>query len=539
MAGVVAGWIGCAGASEKKNDALFPMLLTARNAWSGDVRAATVRVWADASYRAQNPQWQEDLDNDVAYANRVLIPLLGVGIAAEYRAWDHAQGNDLMTDLAALVQADAGDDAVWVIGVTAGQGDDTSFEKLGTAHLEHLIVRGYPDAEQRGALARAFPGASPSDRGKALIARRRHQTALVLLHQLAHTLDAQHDGEPNGMMSATYSPAAVASISEGNRTRMLSVLDGRLTATARYHEAEQLLARHDPVGAAAVLAPAEPLYPECAKPRVLRCRIELALGALDAATSAACDAAATTSAESAVAVAAARRGAADIAGAQRTLALAEERTASIAPHKQAATWLAIAGEYRELGAITRAENALAKAGTEAGTRGIAAWAATTRARYGIPRDGARWNLTIDDEAAAVAAVRNAISQVNASHWDAASAAINDAGRRWPALPGVLAAHCALDFRRDQIASARRLCEQAMAEGGSSWALYLLGTMNLEERGGNPAVGRTQLREAVARDPDLIQAWQKLARVLAKARATAELEQLRSDYHARFNASLSE
>src|SRR5262249_53439131 len=155
-----------------------------------------------------------------------------------------------------------------------------------------------------------------------------------------------------------------------------------------------------------------------------------------------------------------------------------------------------AGEYRELGAITRAENALAKAGGEAGTRGIAVWAATTRARYGIPRDGARWNLTVDDEAAAVTVVRNAISQVNASQWDTAIATINDAERRWPALPGVLAAHCALDFRRDQIASARRLCERALAEGGSSWTLYLLGTMNLEERGGNPAAGTAQLKEAV-------------------------------------------
>jgi predicted Zn-dependent protease len=362
---------------------------------------------------------------------------------------------------------------------------------------------------------------------------------LVLLHQLAHTLDAQHDSELNGMMSATYSPAAVASISEANRTRMLSVLDERLSAAARYREAEQLLARRDAAGAAAVLAPVVPLYPARAKPRVLRCRIELAQGARDAATSALCDAAATTSAESALAVAAARRGAADIEGAQRTLALAEERTASVALDKQAAMWLGIAGEYRELGAITRAENALTKAGTETSPRSIAAWAATTRARYGIPRDGARWHLTVDDEAAAVTAVRNAFSQVNASQWDAAANAIDEAERRWPALPGVLAAHCALDFRRDKIASARRLCERALAEGGSSWTLYLLGTMNLEERGGNPAVGTAQLRDAVARDPDLVQAWQKLARVLARARATTELEQLRSDYRARFNASLSD
>ena len=143
----------------------------------------------------------------------------------------------------------------------------------------------------------------------------------------------------------------------------------------------------------------------------------------------------------------------------------------------------------------------------------------------------------DDEAAAVVAVRNAVALVNASEWDAAANAIDDAERRWPALPGVLAARCALEFRRDAIAAARRLCERALAQGGSSWALYLLGTMELETRRGPAAAGMAHLKEAIARDPDLVQAWRKLARVLQKARATAELEQLRRDYRTRFGAAL--
>jgi predicted Zn-dependent protease len=238
-----------------------------------------------------------------------------------------------------------------------------------------------------------------------------------------------------------------------------------------------------------------------------------------------------------VAVAAARRAARDGAGAQRTLVAAEERLAGVAPDQAAAAWLAIAGEYREIGAPTRAEKALARAG--AADHGIAAWAATTRARYGIPRDGARWNLTLDDEAAAVAAVRNAISLVNASDWDAATSAIDAAERRWPALPGVLTARCALEFRRNAIAAARRLCESALAQGGSSWALYLLGTIELQTRRGPPVAGMAHLREVIARDPDLVQAWQKLARALDKARATAELEQLRRDYRARFGTALAD
>src|SRR4051812_13864593 len=67
----------------------FPILLTASSTWTGDVRAAKVRIWADQSYRAQHPRWEEDLDDDVAYANRVLAPLLGVALTPEYRAWEH------------------------------------------------------------------------------------------------------------------------------------------------------------------------------------------------------------------------------------------------------------------------------------------------------------------------------------------------------------------------------------------------------------------------------------------------------------------
>lgn len=546
MAVVIAVGSGCggpqagSGAGQASPGELFPMLLTARTAWTGEIRAAKVRVWADQEYRARNPQWQESLDDQVAYANRVLVPMLGVGLAADYRAWEHrAQGGDLAGELDALARRDPGDDVVWVVAFTAPSSvDSPSFEQLGTGRLGHLIVRGYAESEQRKALDGAFPQASADERRRAIIARRRHQTTLVLLHQLAHSLGAQHDAEPDGIMSASYSTAVTASIGEANRTRMLSALDDRLAAPKQYREAQQLLARGDAAAAATALAPVLRLYPAQVKPRVLRCEIELARdGAQDGAASAACDDAAATGVESAVAVAAARRGAGDTDGAQRTLLAAEGQLASLAPDKMAAAWLALAAEYREVGALTRAENALARAGGEAAAHGIAASIATARARYGIPRDGTRWNLRMEDEAAAATAVRSAVALVNADRWEAAAKAIDAAERRWPALPGVLTARCALEYRRDANAAARQLCEQALAQGGSSWALYLLATLELSARGG-AAAGIAHLREAISRDPELVQAWRALGRTLARMGSTAELEQLRRDYRARFNAPLA-
>ena len=189
-------------------------------------------------------------------------------------------------------------------------------------------------------------------------------------------------------------------------------------------------------------------------------------------------------------------------------------------------------------ALTWTEAALARAGVAPDAHhDVATWAAVTRARYGIPRDGARWNLVPDDEAAATDAVRRAVARVNADDFDAADAAITAAEQRWPALPGVLTARCALDYRRGAIAAARRQCDRAIAEGASSWALTLRAMMELEKS--RTVSGRTvaQLREAIALDPDLVQAWRALGQGLARTRATADLEQVRRDYLARFHRPL--
>ncbi|HWU91079.1 MAG TPA: hypothetical protein VN253_27625, partial [Kofleriaceae bacterium] len=82
-------------------------------------------------------------------------------------------------------------------------------------------------------------------------------------------------------------------------------------------------------------------------------------------------------------------------------------------------------------------------------------------------------------------------------------------------------------------------ERAGAHGGSSWALYLLGILELRGLGPAPtAAGIARLREAIALDPDLSQAWRALAAALARAKATAELDQLGRDYQAHFGSPLT-
>jgi predicted Zn-dependent protease len=313
-------------------------------------------------------------------------------------------------------------------------------------------------------------------------------------------------------------------------------------ALAQYRQAEQLLAHGDARGAAAALEPVLPAYPASVELRVLHCQIELAQrGAHDATANAACDQAAamSTDVEPAITIAAARAAAGDATGARTTLVTIESRIASAPPDKAAAAWLLLAGQYRKMDAVTWAEDAIAKAGVTAGAdHGIAAWAATTRARNGIPRDGARWKLTPDDDAAAVTAVRNAISLVNASEFDPAAEAISAGERRWPALPGLLTARCALEFRRGALAAARKQCDRAIAQGGSSWALYLRGVLEQDSgRPGATAAAIARFRAAIERDPDLAQAWRDLGRALERTKATSALDQLRLDYQARFGTRL--
>ncbi|MEO7735175.1 MAG: hypothetical protein ABIY55_29745, partial [Kofleriaceae bacterium] len=581
-------------------DKLFPAQLAALHTQPGPVRTAKIRVWADDEYRAQNLRWQHGFDEQLDYANQVLIPLIGVKVEPEYRDWSHhaTPGGALEAELAVLADHDPGDDVVWVVALTssltlvAG-----SFEELGVARLgeRHLVVRGHADLEERKAFERAFPDLPAEERAQVLEARRRHKTTAVLLHEMAHSLGALHETEADWLMNPIYSHRA-ASISDRNRDLMLISIDERLkptrerdarTAARRllaaldpewsgwpsadrerlmailrdrvgtqtsvgvvgdvpapildaFHHAEQLLASGDHAGAHATLEPLLAAYPAHTALRMLDCRIELARGgAKDAKAVATCERAAalSTQVEPAISVAAVRLAAGDPAGARQTLVAAETRTASLPPEQALAAWLTLADAYKQMGAVTWAERAIAKAGVKPGAdHGIVAWATMTRVRYGVPRDAARYKLAPDDDATAINAVRSVVALVNASKFAEAAKAVGVAEKRWPALPGLLAARCDLELRRGAPGVARALCSRASAHGGSSWALYLSGIIELQSEGGTTG-GIARLREAIELDPELSQAWRALGKALDRTHATAQLEQVRQDYKARFGSPM--
>jgi biopolymer transport protein ExbD len=209
-----------------------PGLVVTGEGWSGDVSVAKIRVWADEDYRAQNVRWRDTFAEQLAYANELLGPLLGVRLEAEYRDWPYRPpaGSTLAESLAALAKQDPGTDVLSVVGLTSALSlVSATFEQLGYASVpgRHLVVRGYADVFERVAFDRAFRDLSKQERDTLYVARRRHKTTAILLHELAHNLGAPHVDQPETIMNPMYSERS-ASFDMQSRELALSTLDARL-----------------------------------------------------------------------------------------------------------------------------------------------------------------------------------------------------------------------------------------------------------------------------------------------------------------------
>ena len=110
-----------------------PASFTRGHEWAGEVSTARIRVWADDAYRAQNVHWQQTVQNQLDAANEVLAATFGVRLVADYRVWQrHAADATLEDSLAALGEADAGDDVLSVVGLTSSISlVSETFERLG------------------------------------------------------------------------------------------------------------------------------------------------------------------------------------------------------------------------------------------------------------------------------------------------------------------------------------------------------------------------------------------------------------------------
>ncbi|HMG56513.1 MAG TPA: hypothetical protein VK601_23595 [Kofleriaceae bacterium] len=558
--------------------------------FQGDPRNVKVRVYADAAVRAL-PRWKEDITDAIDYANQLFQPMIGLRLTVDsYKDWERTGTPD--DALRELVQLDKAEGVTWVIGYVAPPETSTTvISALGDAQPlgHHVTLRAWAEKPELSALSGRLPDPADPDRSEVINAHRRHKQAVALLHMLATTLGAIAETDPAWIQAVSYSPQQ-SSFSNRNRELLQIAANSRVSEDTDLALAKKLSeeiersdwggwvpASHDqvvaalhsvidasragktfanlPTGAldefrriselakrgqtADALIELDNLltaYPGNATIHELKCEIMLTKpGVADKTTRAACArvsdlAPGDPTVHVAVAEALIRAG--DIAGARQELSTAEGKIGNLSTGAGDA-WRKLIGIYAGLGALTWTEDALARAKLERDH--AAAQIAQTRARFGIPRD-AKF-VAPEQEAALVAAIRKALELIYASKFGDAERAITAADKKWPGAPGLVAARCDLDFRMGQIEAARATCMRALASApNDSWALYLLGTLLLRDAGTTGA-GIARLKQAIAADPELGQAWRTLAKAYARGNDKAALDQLARDYQTKFGQAL--
>jgi tetratricopeptide (TPR) repeat protein len=571
----------------------LPATLEAERPRDGEPRTVKVRVHVDAGARAQ-ARWREEITDQIDYASQLLTPLCGIRLAIDtVQEWTRA--GEPGTALGALAELDRGegDDVAWVIGyITPGDTAAKAMSELGSAEPlgKHVVIKAWAEKPETDALVSILPDLKEAERVEVIGAHRRHKQTAVLLHMLATSLGAIAETDPAWLKHPTYSPK-MTGFSERNRELMGLAIDDRLAggtpqtaarklvdaiekspwggwitadqdevtkrlrnvldaaragktaadvpaaAYDQYSRIKELARRGKADDARAELDNLLVAYPGNAAMHQLRCEIFLrSPGVADKATRTACARASEVapgdpSPHIAVAEALARTG--DLVNARAELSMAEAKIPNLKAGA-AEAWKRVIGMYQGMGALTWTEEAIAKAGLERDP--VAQQVAQVRARYGVPK-GAR--IPPDQEPALVAAVRASLDLVYGSKFAEAEKAITAAEHRWPNAAGLAGARCDLAFRQGQVDAARAACARAIAiDPKASWALYMAGVIALRDTSAaGSRAGIDRLKQAIAADPELGQAWRTLAKAYARAKDRPALEQLGKDYAARFGQPL--
>ncbi len=237
--------VACSGPQLKEHVAdlskNLPATLEAERPKEGDPRTATIRIYADPAVRAL-PKWRDELADQIDYASQLLTPLLGVKLQIE-KTNDWARTGDPSSALAQLRELDKGDGVTWVLGVVASNDSATKvMSELGAADPlgHHLIVRAWAEKPESAALVATMPDLKDAERAELINAHRRHKQTVVLVHELAATLGAIAETDPQWLQNPTYSPTQ-AGFSERNRELLQLAVDERVTDGATESIAKKLL----------------------------------------------------------------------------------------------------------------------------------------------------------------------------------------------------------------------------------------------------------------------------------------------------------
>jgi hypothetical protein len=472
------------------------------------------RFYADDDHRAGAGDLSERLAQVFASLNRITEGALGVRFAIEsVRPWHRgsAQG-PLDVGLDQLEKLDPARDVDWVVGLIGGRAQISSdIHEAGTARTlgRHFVMRAMGSLGERAAFARTHPAldrTNPADLELTFTRRTRHKEAVVFLHEWAHTLGALHVADPTRILSPTYTTDAGV-LGPMEVGLLNAALDDRLGSNGRDWKHLRTFLAQAPAGDWDTRD---------------RARLDAVLGG-GTPTSVVGDA---SGGDAAPLIAAARTALLrrDLASAQRHAAAATLRAGHSSP-SDPATWLAIAQIDLQIGALTWAEQALARVAADPAVPGLRAQAQHARRFHGLP---ARWpGIAPDQEPTFVASFTEADAVLTGPRSVPARPLIEAGLQRFSGAPGWLMLACDLALRESRNKLATDRCTAALAGMEElPRAHFLLGTMALAA--GKTAAALTSLRRAVDLEPTQTAYWEALGEVHAVLGRDDEFRKLRAE-----------
>jgi tetratricopeptide (TPR) repeat protein len=490
----------------------------------GAPRVLKLRFYADRDYRAVTLRWQERARAWLDVLNRVVTPGLGVRFEAEsFRRWDRQSSNGgLEPILAELVQKDGAGDVDLVVGLVSALPLVTaSLHEIGMARElgKHFVLRAMADAEEARALDRYLGGVDRLER-EALYSRRKwHKEMAVFLHEWAHTLGAPHSSEEQDFMNVTYSHQmrrfsaagiSLLGVALGCRAAerekgsldwrpLLAFLETTTDASwyTRDREAEIAWLRKNPQQAREV------------SPEENR------------------EATAWNEAVRLLEAAEEQRKAGEAGGALLSVDQAAEQAQPLSAGGP--VWLAVAQSYLRLRALTRAAQAIDKAGTGDAVATTAEHIKRAQRMYGLGK-------VAPDREPEYTRAFDEIGEALGADLPRARSLLERALTAFPAAPGLTMLACEARLRAGRGAQAEKQCVAAL-DGAPDLprAHYLLGLIRLN--GGKRDAALDELKRAMTLDPDDPAPWSTLADLYRMTRRRDERAALAEDYQKRFGKPL--
>jgi tetratricopeptide (TPR) repeat protein len=521
--------------------------------------------------------------------------------AESFRRWHReSSGSDIYKMLAELQKLDPGVGVDWVVAfVSALPLVSSSMHEIGAAQLlgHHFILRGMASADESRALGQAFDRLDPAVREQIYSQRKWHKECAVFLHEWLHTLGGLHSNDAQRINHGSYSPK-MSNLSIVDTELATVALQARLEGRARENvdwspllgqlerssspewlpkEKEELLALLRSTGAKPGAAPGptaaagakigedematyrravdlaregkgpqawalvRPLAlkrPESVQVQRLLCRLSFVPAAKGDGLAACARARELDgkSPEPLIDEAQAR-----ILRKEHTEALAAiDAAAELATHLTRGgeeVWPWIAEIYGQLGALTRAEEVLDRAGGKGPGADAARQALIHERRvFGLPRPPAAGSIPADKELAYAAKHRQAFALADGGRLREARATVDAALKEFPGVPGLEALSCEIDVRQRRLRPAEKACEKALAAMPDlPRAHYLMAHVRLSSNAHQAAA--EELRKSIELDPRASGAYETLAEVYRATGKRQELAALRAEYQKVFSRTL--